>query len=159
MGSYPNHFSGIFLSQPLIPKIIFSPDKRRISCFGNKDGISEHHFIRDHFPCAATQFWTGQNFRWNFSGMEIPFPAGRWAQCKLSTCPVQCSKIEYSDLILLLDSLSCIQYFLPVPQRNPWIPSPSPKVPTDKQMYCKRDTAAKTLLFYFELSLVELSSY
>lgn len=62
--------------------------------------------------------------------------------------------------LVVLSVLDGIWYcFLSVPQRNPWPPSPSPKVPTDKQMYCKRDTAAKTLLFCFELSLLELSSY
>lgn len=46
---------------------------------------------------------------------------------------------------------------LSAPQRSPH--PPPPKVPTDKQMYCKRDTAAKTLLLRFEFSLSELSSY
>lgn len=54
------------------------------------------------------------------------------------------------------EMLSGVVFSLCSPKKPP---SPPPKVPTDKQMYCKRDTAAKTLLLRFEFSLSELSSY
>lgn len=53
------------------------------------------------------------------------------------------------------EMLSGVVFSLCSPKK-PLLP---PKVPTDKQMYCKRDPAAKTLLLRFEFSLSELSSY
>lgn len=132
--------------------------------------------------------WTSQKLRWINSGMGIPFSCRRFLSCSAGRWDGKDGECKPQELrgfgsalrlhlawssVLLKPGYSdfpspcywkipgsCYLVFSPsVPQRNPWIPSPSPKVPTDKQMYCKRDTAAKTLLFYFELSLVELSSY
>lgn len=176
---YPNGSLGIFvLKNTFFP---LSPNRKtRISYFGNKDWMQQNLLLKDHFPSAVTQlmdkpkaqvefFWAGSSLLlqkiplvfWEVGseGWGVQTSGAPSSQTALGPF---CVHLKLNILIFISLPLEDFSYpvFSPsVPQRNPWIPSPSPKVPTDKQMYCKRDTAAKTLLFYSELSLVELSSY
>lgn len=184
---HPNGSLG-FLSQPLFPKTNFFPfpkEKNEDFVFWER-GWGRTTSSERSFPlCCHTAHGEARSSDGLIVEREFPSPVGDgWApllcgedgDCQPQepggfgsalrqhlACPGVLLKPGYSDLsspCCWKIPVSCYPLFSPSgPQRNPWIPSPSPKVPTDKQMYCKRDPAAKTLLFYFELSLVELSSY
>lgn len=155
---YPNTSLQFFSPSP---KNIFSPNRRtRISGFGNKDGIWEH--LRDHFPSAVTQLMDKPKAQLGFfwDGNSLPLGSAGWAVQTSDNTKIGFSHLFWSSL--LLDFTLLYPVFSPCSppkKKNPWIPSPSPKVPTDKQMYCKRDMQPKHCCFIFKISLVELSSY